>query len=110
MYIPLTLAFGKTIHSFQGHNVGPTSMGQPQNAVKSIVVDPGTRRFESLSPGLLYSTISWVTTLGTVGDLTSSALFFSGSNMTYARINNITCKKDGTPYHRVSLRKNGLII
>ena len=53
-YVPLTLAFGKTIHSFQGYNVGPTKEGQPDNPIQSIVVDPGTRAFEAKAPGLFF--------------------------------------------------------
>ena len=102
-YIPLTLAFGKTIHSFQGYNVGPTKENQPENAIKSIVVDPGTRSFEANSPGLFFSVSSRVTTLGDPRDFTTSALFFIGSNMTPNRIKNITRKQDGTPYKKVIL-------
>ena len=103
-YVPLTLAFGKTIHSFQGFNVGPVTDGQPQNAIKSVVVDPGTRNFEAMSPGLLYSVTSRVSTLGHILDLTTSALFFDSINMNFRRIYDITRKKDGTPYFKVSLR------
>ena len=34
----LTLAFGKTIHSFQGQNVGPGLPHQPENPIQTIVV------------------------------------------------------------------------
>ena len=74
-YIPLTLAFSKTIHSFQGQNVGPSQPGQPKNMIQSIVVDPGTRSFEATSPGLFYSVLSRVTTLGDPNDITTSAIF-----------------------------------
>ena len=103
-YVPLTLAFGKTIHSFQGYNVGPTTEGQPDNQIQSIVVDPGTRSFEARAPGLFFSVTSRVSTLGDPRDFTTSALFFTGNNMTFNRIKDITCKRDGTPYYKVSLR------
>ena len=71
----MTLAFGKTIHSFQGYNVGPTRKNQPKNPFQSIVVDPGSRSFEANSLGLFYSVSSRVSTLGLPLDLTTSALF-----------------------------------
>ena len=40
-YVPLTLAFAKTIHTFQGANVGPTYPGQPPNEVSRVIVFPG---------------------------------------------------------------------
>ena len=75
LYIPLTLAFGKTIHSFQGQNVGPTQPGQPKNMIQSIVVDPGTRSFEAALSGLFYSVLSRVITLCDPNDITTSAIF-----------------------------------
>ena len=105
MYVPLTLAFGKTIHSFQGQNVGPTRPGQPENPIKSIVVDLGPRSFEGSAPALAFSICSRATTLGDPNDLTTSALFFNGNNMNRDRIQNITCRKDGLPYAKVALQK-----
>ena len=99
----MTLAFGKTINSFQGQNVGPTQPGQPINPIQAIIVDPGTRVFESTSPGLFYSVLSRVTTLGDPNDITTSAIFFNGNNMTRHRILNITSRKDGLPYAKVTL-------
>ena len=88
--IPLRLAFAKTIHTFQGANVGPMPTGSPQNMIRSIVVDPGTRGFEGNNPGLFYTLTSRGTTLGDPFDNLSSALFFSGKNMNPERIRNIT--------------------
>ena len=47
---------------------------------------------------------SRVSTLGDPRDFTTSALFFTGNNMTFNRIKDITCKRDGTPYYKVTLR------
>ena len=105
IYIPLTLAFGKTIHSFQGPNVGATCPHQPQNPIQTIVVDPGTRAFEGSSPCLLYSVISRITTLGYPHDIFTSPLFFTGFNMTRERLQHITLRKDGRTYAKVLLRK-----
>ena len=107
-YIPLTLAFGKTIHSFQGKNVGPTLPHHPENPIQTIVVDPGTRVFEGSSPGLLYSVISRITTLGYPHDIFTSPLFFTGFNMTRERLQHITLRNDGRTYAKVLLRKNRL--
>ena len=108
-YIPLTLAFGKTIHSFQGQNVGPTLPHQPENPIQTIVVDPGTRAFEGSSPGLLYSIISRSTTLGYLHDIFTSPLFFTGFNMTTQRLQHITLRKDGRTYGKVLLRTMGCL-
>ena len=43
LYMPLSLAFGKTIHRFEGASVGNTAPGRPDNAFEKIVGDPGTR-------------------------------------------------------------------
>ena len=82
----MTLAFGKTIHSFQGQNVGPTQPHQPTNPVQTIVVDPGTRSFEGSSPGLLYSIVSRVTIPPDPSNILASPLFFDGFNMTRDRL------------------------
>ena len=103
MYVPLTLAFGKTIHSFQGCNVGPTKEGQPDNPVQSIVVDPGTKSFEATALGLFFSVSSHVSTLGDSRDFIVSVLFFTGNSVMYTRINNITCRKDGILHYKVTL-------
>jgi hypothetical protein len=50
-YILLTLAYEKTVHTFQGQTVGPTAPGKPENAVKRIIVEPGNRTFEGNNCG-----------------------------------------------------------
>ena len=77
-YIPLTLAFGKTVHTFQGQSVGPVKEGQPPNAIQYIIVDPGERGFEGMNPGLFYTILSRITTL--------RAIYFTGKNMNTNRI------------------------
>ena len=104
-FLPLKLSFGKTIHTFQGASVGPVSPGQPPNAIKSVICDPGTRTFEGINPGLFYTLLSRVTTLGTDEDRTSSAIFFMGNDMNKARIKNITMKDDGKTYQKVIKRE-----
>ena len=96
LYMPLALAFAKSIHSFQGATVGPTPPGRPENAFLRIVANPGTRQFESTTNGLFYTLLSRVTTIGDMKDLTTSAIFFIGDNMNSDRIKKINRKKSGT--------------
>ena len=39
-FLPLTLAYGKTTHTFQGRSAGP------EHPVEVIIVQPGTRQLE----------------------------------------------------------------
>jgi hypothetical protein len=57
-YCPLQLSYGRTIHTFQGFQAGPT-----QNITR-IVCHPGTTRHEGLFPGLFYTALSRATTIG----------------------------------------------
>jgi hypothetical protein len=56
--IPLTLAYAKTIHTFQGQTVGPAAPGRPENPIKRILVDPGDQTFEGNNIGLFYTAVS----------------------------------------------------
>ena len=94
-YMPLALAFARTIHSFQGASVGKTPPGQPDNTFHRIIADPGPRKQEGNMPGLFYTLLSRATTLGEDGKLETSAILFNGTNMTPSRIRNITKKADG---------------
>ena len=110
-FIPLTLAFGKTVHTFQGQNAGPVDPGRPPNAVQRIICDPGTRAFEGICVGLFYTILSRATTLGHI-DISDpvnirfkdSAIYFFGSNMNKARIRNITNQLNGQLYVKVQRR------
>ena len=95
------LAFARTIHSFQGANVGKTNPGQPANTFERIIADPGTRQFESIMPGLFYTLLSRATTLGIEGKLETSAILFNGPNMTPSRIRKITTGENGKTYTKV---------
>jgi len=57
-YIPLSIAYARTGHTFQGQNVGPN------HPIPCIVVNPGKKSMELLCPGLLYMFISRATTIG----------------------------------------------
>ena len=105
IFVPLTLAFGKTIHTFQGSSAGPVAEGQPPNAVQCVICDPGTRQFEGVCPGLFYTVLTRATTLGEEGDHLSSALYFQSKNMNKDRITNITRGTKGYEYSKVTQRK-----
>jgi hypothetical protein len=93
--VPLKLAYGCTIHTFQGNSVGPTKPGQPPNRFLRIVADPGKKSFEARSPGLSYTLTTRATTLGTQCDRMKSALFFAGQNMNKKRMINLTKNPKG---------------
>ncbi len=102
-FIPLKIAFGKTVHTFQGASAGPVREGQPPNPIMRLVCDPGARRFEGVCIGLFYTILSRITSLGT--DKMSSAVYFIGKNMNPQRIRNLTLSADGrTPYKNVEKR------
>lgn len=101
-FVPLCLAFARTIHKFQGMEAGPTK------DIKAIVVDVGSTLFESINPGVLYTALSRASTLGDES-LTNSAIYFSGpltydrlTNVKYTRAKNNTNKK--TLYQKVFMR------
>ena len=104
-YIPLSLAFAQTIHTFQGQNAGPVETGQTPNAVQKLVCDPGTRRFEGNCVGLFYTLLSRVTTFGNPLDKFSSAIYFTGTNMNMERVLNITLNEKGHMYAMAEKRK-----
>jgi hypothetical protein len=105
-YIPLRVCFAKTIHTFQGSSAGPVRPGQPENSIKRLVVDIGTRQFEGNNPGLSYTAFGRATTLGDPSNVLTSSLFFDGPNLCPDRIMNITTKSDGSGYYKkVQLRQ-----
>jgi hypothetical protein len=104
-YIPLRLAFAQTIHTFQGQNAGPVETGQTPNVVQKLVCDPGTRRFEGNCVGLFYTLLSRVTTFGNPLDKFSSAIYFTGNNMTIERVLNITMNEKGHMYAKAEKRQ-----
>lgn len=105
-YVPLELAYGKTVHTFQGQNVGPVPKGRPENAIQKIIVEPGNRQFEGNNVGLFYTTASRATTIGSASDKMSSAIYFDGPDFSRDRITNLTKEKTGRLYKKAGLRKN----
>jgi hypothetical protein len=97
-YIPLSIAYARTGHTFQGQNVGPN------HPIPCIVVNPGKKSMELLCPGLLYMFISRATTIGAPANRYKSALFFCSNNMNRSRISNITQTKNGTETEKIRRR------
>lgn len=79
-YVPLTLAYAKTIHCFQGLSAGPVDKGKPANMFKGVICDPHTLDAETNCLGLLYTGVSRATTLGDPDGL-NSAVYFTGLDM-----------------------------
>jgi hypothetical protein len=106
IYIPLSLAYGKTVHTFQGQTVGPTQPGRPENPIKRIIVDPGSRGFEGNNVGLFYTAMSRATTIGNVDDKMSSAIYFDGPHFSQKRITHLTKEQSGRLFKKAQLRQN----
>ena len=48
-----------------------------------MVVDPGSRLFETFYIGLFYTILNQVTIMGYIENLMTSAIFFQGSNINW---------------------------
>lgn len=116
-FVPLELAYARSIHKFQGMTVGPTKPGQPPNMYSTIICDPDDRRFEGMWPGLLYTMVSRATTLGDDSGV-GSAIYFDaplvGSiPLTTERLSNLLYKtkrtasnKEPELYENVKMRQD----
>jgi GTPase SAR1 family protein len=103
-FIPLSLCYAKTIHTFQGQNAGPVEANQQPNPIQRIICDPGSKEFEGRNPGLFYTTFSRATTLGDDANKMSSAIYFKGANMSPDRAMNMRVGKNGRLFKRPRLR------
>lgn len=104
-FIPLCLAFARTIHKFQGMEAGPSKH------IPAIVVDVGSIKFEAVNPGLLYTALSRASTLGD-DSLLNSAIYLSGPvtidrlmNVKYLRTKNNTTQV----YQKVEMRDKWIL-
>ena len=70
-HMPLTLSSARTLHKFQGAEVGETY------PIKIMVFDMGDSGVEGRNPGFAYTGISRALTLG-MGDVNASSLYFTG--------------------------------
>ena len=103
--IPLTLAYARTIHKFQGLSAGPVDEGKIPNPYDSIVCDPDKNSAEGNALGLLYTAVSRATTLGDDNGL-NSAIYFQGKDFTRERLESLGRKKDSEDFFkRVLYRK-----
>jgi len=99
-YVPLKLAFAKTVHTTQGAEAGP------DKNIKAIVFSPGTDSFEGINPGTLYTGISRASTLGN-GNIEDSSLYFCSPTACKSRFKNVKFKKNSNEikYKRVEQRE-----
>lgn len=105
-YVPLVLAFARTIHKAQGISVGPTGPGQIPNMYDVIVCDPGNRIRESGAPGILYTAVSRATTLGGPDGLGSAFYFLESARVSLDRFEKITFKKDSVDLYETVIQRN----
>lgn len=93
VYCPLTLAYARTIHKFQGLSAGPVDKGKIPNMYDCIVCDPDKNQAEGRALGLLYTAVSRATTLGDDDGL-NSAFYFTGQAFGEERLRGLGLKKD----------------
>jgi hypothetical protein len=90
-FLPLELAFARTLHRFQGLSAGPVDEGKIPNMFGVIVCDPDIRAVEGRATSFFYTMLSRATTLGDENGL-NSAIYFTGPHLTKERIQNLTLK------------------
>ena len=93
----MEVAFARTLHKFQGQQCGP------KEDIKCIIGDPGDEYFENLNPGTFYTLVSRITTFGH-SDNKDSAIYFTGKNITFNRMMNLTKTIDGKIKEKVKMR------
>lgn len=104
-FMPLCLAYARTIHKFQGLSAGPVDNDKIKNFYDVIVCDPGDRSFEARNPGLLYTAVSRATTLGDEKGI-GSAIYFKGKHMKNGnRIRNLTRSERTGEIHQGILQR-----
>jgi hypothetical protein len=92
-FLPLELAFARTLHRFQGQSSGKVDEGKIPNATPVIVCDPDVSQVEGRSTGFFYTMISRATTFGDDMGL-NSAIYFTGPHLTKDRIQRLTVRSD----------------
>ena len=97
-YIPLSIAFGKTLHTFQGQEI-------IKHSIQDVMVfECETLIIESKYPGWLYTGISRVDSIGN-GDIELSSLYFIPTNARENRFINVRTKQHSVDnYKRVDER------
>ena len=103
--LPLTLAYARTIHKFQGQSAGPVDEGKIPNIYSCIICDPDKGDAEGRALGMLYTAVSRATTLGDDDGL-NSAIYFTGDDFIEKRIRNLgKRKKSMDEFQNVTRRK-----
>lgn len=104
-YVPLTLAWARTIHKFQGMSAGPVQDNQIPNMYKYVICDPDKGCKEGTALGLFYTALSRGTTLGDF-DGKGSAIYFAGPDFTKERVRSIgKMNKSHNDFTRIRKRK-----
>jgi hypothetical protein len=100
-YVPLKLAFARTLHKTQGKEAGENK------EIKAIVFSPGSSSFESINPGTLYTGVSRASSIGN-GDIEKSSIYFCGTDCTTSRFTDVKNKRtsEKIKYNRVAKREN----
>ena len=104
-YLPLTLAYGRTIHKFQGLQAGPVEKGKTPNTYQCIICDPDDKSYESSALGLFYTAISRATTLGDYSGI-GSAIYFTGSDMNEDRFRHLKKKPKGDGFFELAIDRD----
>ena len=97
-FVPLSLAYAKTGHTFQGQSAGPG------HSIPCIIIQPGSSKMEKLCPGLLYMFLSRGTTIGSPNCRARSSIFFISDELTKDRIKNLTTTKTGEQCIKIARR------
>jgi hypothetical protein len=106
--MPLTPAYARTIHKFQGLSAGPVDHGKITNPYECIVCDPDKNQVEGRALGLLYTAVSRATTLGDPDGL-RSAIYFTGKDFKEERIRMLGKKKDSYDDYENIYRRNNWV-
>jgi hypothetical protein len=102
--VPLILAWGITIHRFQGQSAGPVDKNKIPNPYECLICDPHDSSAENTHLGVFYTAISRATTLGDDNGL-NSAFYLEGKEATEDRMKNIGQKQNSRDYHDTFVKR-----
>jgi hypothetical protein len=102
--IPLILAWGITVHRFQGQSAGPVDKNKIPNPYECLICDPHDSSAEARHLGVFYTAISRATTLGDNNGM-NSAFYLEGKEATEDRMRNIGKKQDSRDYNETFVKR-----
>ena len=102
--VPLILAWGITIHRFQGQSAGPVDKNKIPNPYECLICDPHDSSAENTHLGVFYTGISRATTLGD-NDGLNSAFYLEGKEAVEDRMRNIGRKQNSRDYHDTFVKR-----